>query len=165
MAEWWVGYPYLPDIHISIRIALSSHTIKERVEIGAERRSIPAAPKGSLRQTVKRDIPTASKLVIQEPFSTIKVYGNEMGIDWGRFGDCPSLNEPRPKSGIEGDEDSNLGRKNTGLGRRRDCVNHASFSLSQLEASSRNLASWPSFILASNLMPCVSCALRPHSII
>ena len=131
VAEWWVGYPYLPDIHISIRIARSSHTIRARVEIGAERRSIPAAPKGSLRQTVKRDIPTASKLVIQEPFSTIKVYGNEMGIDWGRFGDCPSLNEPRPKSGIEGDEDSNLGRKNTGLGRRRDCVNHASFSLSR----------------------------------
>ena len=127
-------YPYLNQNR-------SSHTIRARVEIGAERRSIPAAPKGSLRQTVKRDIPTASKLGSQEPFSTIKVYGNEMGIDWGRFGDCPSLNEPRPKSGIEGDEDSNLGRKNTGLGRRRDCVNHASFSLSR---SWRQVhATWP----------------------
>ena len=153
-------YPYLNQN----RSLLSYHKGARRNRGGAAIHS--GGSKGvTERQTVKRDIPTASKLVIQEPFSTIKVYGNEMGIDWGRFGDCPSLNEPRPKSGIEGDEDSNLGRKNTGLGRRRDCVNHASFSLSQLEASSRNLASWPSFILASNLMPCVSCALRPHSII
>ena len=49
MVGWlsiFARYPYLNQNR-------SSHTIRARVEIGAERRSIPAAPKGSLRQTVK----------------------------------------------------------------------------------------------------------------